>query len=324
MIIHLLEFWQNRVRACVITYVTPLVPTRKGSHVTAEEKIPKEARESVRKTLNLMNDSYMSRFFDGQTECAQSVLRAILGIPDLTVVSASTQKRLTSLESHSAVLDVYARDAQGRAFNIELQNDPRGASPRRARYYSALIDSSILPKGEPYGRLPDSYVIFVADGDALRRGLPVCTCERSVAEDGSLLGDGSHIVFVDASYNYGNTPLGDVMHDFLCTDPKGMRCPALAKRARYYTETKKGVREMDELLKEIMEKYCGDELAEMRATGLAEGRAEGLAEGRAEGHAAAQRENIARMLADGSFAPEKIAAVLDVPIALVEEVAANL
>ena len=59
------------------------------------------------------------------------------------------------------VLDCLCTDKEGTIYNIELQNDSFGASPKRARYHSGLIDMNISKKGKSFDYLPESYVIFI-------------------------------------------------------------------------------------------------------------------------------------------------------------------
>lgn len=100
-------------------------------------------------------------------------------------------------------------------------------------------------------------------------------------------------MYVDATYNYGDTDLGAVMHDFICADPAAMRCPVLAERARYLKETEEGVREMDDV---------GDEIfREGMEAGLKEGREQGLEQGLEQGRDAA----IAKLVADGRYRPKR-------------------
>ena len=44
--------------------------------------------------------------------------------------------------------------------------------------------------------------------------------------------DRQHILYVNASYE-GEDPIGDLMHDFLCSDPEDMKTKLLADKARY-------------------------------------------------------------------------------------------
>ena len=113
-------------------------------------------------------------------------------------------------------------------------------------------------------------------------------------------------MYVDATYNYGDTDLGAVMHDFICADPAAMRCPVLAARARYLKETEEGVCEMDDV---------GDEIfREGVEAGIEQGLERGLEQGLEQGRDAA----IAKLVADGTLPVEKIAAIFETTV---EEVA---
>lgn len=257
----------------------------------------RELAERARR-LTLMNNLYMAKFFDGQPRCVEAVLRAVLGRPTLEVVDMSVERELVSIGARSIWLDVSAVDAEGRHYDIEVQRDPTRARPQRARFYAALLDADALAKGEDFGLLPECYVVFITDGIALNGGAPLERIERVRLETGLLFEDGSHIVYVDATYNYGDTDLGAVMHDFICADPAAMRCPVLAERARYLKETEEGVREMDDV---------GDEI-------FREGMEAGLEQGLEQGRDAA----IAKLVADGTLPVEKIAAIFETTV---EEVA---
>ena len=65
----------------------------------------------------------------------------------------------------SAILDCVAKDASNRQFNVEIQGDNEGASPKRARYHCGLLDMNILNPRESFDALPDTYVIFITRND---------------------------------------------------------------------------------------------------------------------------------------------------------------
>lgn len=52
-------------------------------------------------------------------------------------------------------------------FDIEIQRTDEGASEKRARYNSSLIDSNKLKKGESVQALPETCVIFFIERDVL-------------------------------------------------------------------------------------------------------------------------------------------------------------
>ena len=49
----------------------------------------------------------------------------------------------------------------------------------------------------------------------------------------------------------GNDEIGKLMHDFSCTNPDDMNYEALAKKARYYKQDKKGVATMCKIMEDM-------------------------------------------------------------------------
>ncbi len=80
---------------------------------------------------------------------------------DLKVIDQIIQKDYKNLQGRSAILDCVARDSEGKQFDVEIQQDNEGASPKRARYHSGLMDMNTLNPGQDFDELPESYVIFI-------------------------------------------------------------------------------------------------------------------------------------------------------------------
>ena len=194
----------------------------------------KEKLEILR-DATLEDDVFFSSCLEGSNECAALMLRIILGRDDLVVTEVRTQRWLQGILEHSVRLDVHAVDGDGNLYNIEMQKDDRGAERKRARYYSAMIDSRALGKGDGYSSLPESYVIFITRGDAIGRGHALNRIERTVAETGESFGDGAHIVYVSSTLADEGTELGHLMHDLRCSDPEKMHYNELRDRVSYYS-----------------------------------------------------------------------------------------
>ncbi len=288
---------------------------------------PNQSLEERVRQLTLMNNLYMAKFFEGQPQCAEAVLRAVLGKPSLHVVGLTVERELVSIGSRSVWLDVSAVDQDGRLYDIEVQRDLNRATPRRARLHAALMDASALPKGADFASLPESYVVFITDGNAFGDGIPLSRIERTRLETGLPFGDGSHIVFADATYNYGNTKLGAVMHDFVCPEPSSMRCPALAQRARYLKETEEGIAIMgdsfddweEEIFREAhrrgleqgIEQGIEQGLERGIEQGIEEGINRGLERGLEQGAERGRADAILRLMRDGALPIEKIASIFE-------------
>ena len=109
--------------------------------------------------FRLMDDTFMSKVFEDK-ECAELLLRVILGRDDLTVVRVVSQFELKNLQGRSARLDIFAVDNQGKQYDVEVQRNDEGAAPRRARYNSSLMDANSLLPGENYDNLPEKLRYF--------------------------------------------------------------------------------------------------------------------------------------------------------------------
>ena len=71
-------------------------------------------------------------------ECIELMLRIIIGKKDLKVVKSQTEYPIKSLQGRDVRFDVFARDSEGKEYDIELQRADKGAEPRRARYNSRI------------------------------------------------------------------------------------------------------------------------------------------------------------------------------------------
>lgn len=112
----------------------------------------------------------------------ETVLRIILEQDDLYVAEQVVQKDYKNLQGRSAILDCVARDSSGRQMDIEIQQDNDGASPKRARYHSGLMDMNTLNTGQGFDELPETYVIFITQDDILGFDLPIYHIERKIEE----------------------------------------------------------------------------------------------------------------------------------------------
>lgn len=143
---------------------------------------------------------------------------------------------------------------RGPRTDIEVQRADKGASVRRARFHSSVIDRTLLEKGEDFDALVDTYVIFITEHDKYGAGLPLYHVERTVTElQHTTFGDGAHIIYVNGAFRDLEHPVGRLMHDMNCTDPNKMLNPLLAKEVRYLKETEGGDRRCAEHLKRLRE-----------------------------------------------------------------------
>ncbi len=221
----------------------------------------KEYLEHIRK-FRLMDDDFMSKCFEDNIECTELVVKIVLERDDLKIQKVSTQHRIKNLQGRSVILDIYATDKNGKLYNIEIQRADKGASVKRARYNSSIIDANITSPGEEYEKLSETYVIFITERDVLGRNKPIYHIDRIIRETGEYFNDESHIIYVNGEYK-DDTPLGILMHDFNCADPNDMKYKQLAERTRYFKEDEKGVATMCKMMEDMRNEVAEKERIDM-------------------------------------------------------------
>ena len=210
--------------------------------MTTTEQIDQQRQEDLQRLrgFRLLDDDFMTKCFEGDTEYIQFVLRIVLGMPDLVVVDVRTQVFVKNLLNRSVRLDILATDSKGRKINAEIQRSDKGAGQKRARFNSSMMDINLLQKGEDFDELPETYVVFITEHDVIGKGRPLYHVGRYIFDTNESFDDGSHILYVNGAYR-DETPIGKLMHDFSCTDPADMYYGLLADRVRFFKESKEGV-----------------------------------------------------------------------------------
>ena len=222
--------------------------------------------------FTLFDDTFMTTVFDDNPESTEVLLRIILNRDDITVTEVRTQRRYADLTNLEAVLDVLAYEKNGSLLNVEVQGESKGASPRRARFILALMDTKSLPKGMDYPDLRDNYLIFITEKDVLAGGLPLYQIERTIINyENKPFNDGSHIIYVNGAYRAKpgeETELSKLIHDFHCAKPEDMYIPALAKAVHEHKYTERGQRKLSNAMKELIEQEVEKEKAALQAANV--------------------------------------------------------
>jgi len=221
-----------------------------------EKIVDSSETRKVVDSLTLFDDYFMSVIFDKNIPATELVIRIILGRKDIRVKSVTSQRTLKSpfIEGKGVRLDILAEDAAHKCYNIEVQRDEKDASPKRARFHSSMVDSRMLKAGQKFNELTDSYVIFITEKDYYRGGLPIYTIDRQIKETDSSFEDGSHIIYVNGSYE-GDDDIGRLMQDFKQTESEKMYNKILADNVRYVKGEKED-NEMSSLVEEYAEKVA--------------------------------------------------------------------
>ena len=259
-------------------------------NIMTEERKYQEMLQRIR-GFRLLDDDFMTKCFEENIEATELVLRIVLNKPDIKVVKVQTQYNMKNIKGRSLRLDIYATDSEDKKYNIEIQRADKGAGAKRARYNSSLIDSNILPAGFEVENLAETYVIFITENDVIGKNKPIYHIDRYIKETEEYFNDGSHIIYVNASYN-DDTELGKLMHDFSVVEPEDMNFKVLAGVTGYYKKDKEGIQAMCK----AMEDMITDD----------------------------RKETALRMLERGKMTQAEIAEDVNLPLEVVEELAESL
>ena len=260
--------------------------------------------KAVLKDLTIFHDIFMRNVFK-QKECTEYVLQIIMGKRDLKVIDQVIQMDFKNLQGRSAIMDCVALDNKGKKYDIEIQQAGENADPKRARYYSGLMDMNTIDPGDDFTSLPESYVIFITRDDTLGYDKPIYHIDRIIREVEEDFKDESHIIYVNSSRR-DNTELGRLMRDLHCKDSKDIQSSVLAQRVFELKETQKGVETM-----------CR-EMDQIYAAGAEFGETKGLAKGVTVGELKKAKEIALKMYIQ-KRPMEEIASLLEVPVDTVRE-----
>ena len=224
----------------------------------ADEKQSQHNRDLERiAALRLLDDEFLSEALDGKTAPVQEIVNTILERTDMKVISVKSQVTYKSATKRSVRLDIQAELEDGQIVDIEIQRADQGAGARRARFYSSMIERTMLEAGKIFDALPDLYVVFITENDIFKHGLPLYHIDRTVSElEHAAFNDGSHIIYVNGQFQDETHPVGRLMHDFFCTRAEDMLNPLLAGEVRYLKETERGHAQMSRVFEEMQQEVA--------------------------------------------------------------------
>ena len=166
---------------------------------TSQGYVTKEINETW-KCITLRNNFLFFKIMQDEKRL-QELLRRVLpeiNIKKLKVVGEKTIQ--AGVDIHGVRLDVYAEDESGRPFTIEMQVNNTDNIPKRMRFYSSMVDSQVLDKGERYEELPDSFIVIICCFDLYGMGLHKYSFRAKCDQvDGLAMGDGVKYVVLNTT-----------------------------------------------------------------------------------------------------------------------------
>ena len=106
-----------------------------------------ENLEAIEK-LRLLDDDLMTLVFDKNIEVTELLLSILLQRNDLKVLEVVAQREYKNSMAggRSIKIDIYAMDADGKIYDVEVQRADRGADAHRARFHSSMILEPQVPR----------------------------------------------------------------------------------------------------------------------------------------------------------------------------------
>ena len=165
------------------------------------------------------------------------------------------------------------------------------------------MDANALKSGEDFGKLRDTFVIFIAENDVMGDGQEVYVYDRTERKSRKLLHDGTHIIYVNGATK-SDSEIGRLVHDLLCSNPDEMHFDILKKRVGQFKNSEEGRHYMCEAMERL--------------------RSEGKAEGKAEGKRETMLATAMRMLKSGMLTLKDVAKFSGLSLAQVKKLQAEM
>ena len=189
----------------------------------------------------------------------EEILRVILNDDTLTVEKVIAEYTLPNLSGRGVRLDSFCETGDGHRINVEVQKADDDDHIRRCRYNAAGMTWKEAEKGTRFKDLPDVCVVYITEHDFLHGGRTVYHVDKILRENGSIIDDGSSVIYVNTAVNDGSV-ISDLMRCFMQKTVNDPRFPRLSERVHQYKNTEKGAAEMCEEL----ERYIDEITEEMQ------------------------------------------------------------
>lgn len=221
--------------------------------------LPKHVKKKLIEQMTPMDDVMFACLFRDNIEAMNTVVRVCLGDDTISLTKLVIKDEVSIPGFHNVIFDARAVDGQGRQFDVEIQNDSRGALPQRARYYSSILDAYALEPGRDYKDLRPSYVIFMMRRDYWKTGAERMVFEMFDREHGVFLNDGRKIVYMNGEAT-GDSPIAKLMHDFRCSRGEDMYYNSIGRRAIELRSTAEEDMTVDMEIQRLVWHYFKDDI----------------------------------------------------------------
>lgn len=121
-----------------------------GEKIMAVKRL--EENLKMLENFRLLDDDFMTIVFDRNIQATELLIKIILERTDLKVLEVTAQREYKSpiTDGRSIELDIYAKDGDGKIYDIEVQRADAGAEVRRARFHSSMLDTKMLKSNQKF------------------------------------------------------------------------------------------------------------------------------------------------------------------------------
>ena len=161
----------------------------KTADITTDKTTESSQKPHPRKPFDLLTikDDYMFKSVMVSEERIKPLLEMVLGKKIRKIVLIEKEKTMENgYNSRGIRMDVYIEDDEDTVYDVEMQGINKRFFGRRFRYYQSSIDVDIVKRGDGFGKLKKSFIIFICDYDPFGKGWYVYPFERTCLWDSKI------------------------------------------------------------------------------------------------------------------------------------------
>ena len=279
------------------------------------ERSIQKFKEYVKK-LNPIDDIIFRKMAENKEFC-EEILRVFLQDSYLKVLNNKSQYAITNIDRRSVILDAYCELRDGKRVNIEVQNADNVNHQKRVRYYSSVLTTSLMKKGEDFDNVPEVCMIYICNFDVFRENKSLYLIKRVIDGSNTVVDNGLKEIYISANINDGSE-LSELMRVFTKDDCYSNNFPVTSKMKYDFKYVKEG-NKMTDAMKEIYEIFEEESKDVWIKEGRKEGKKEGKKEGRKEGIKEGAINILITLVKDGIISAEEAAKRANISVAKFEK-----
>ncbi len=218
--------------------------------MTTEEKLQRV------KDLRPIDDVFFEVLASNIKVC-QEILRTILDDDKLIVNDVIPQSSERNIYGRSVRLDALCTLGDGTKCNIEVQRSDNDNHLKRARFNAASITVRESSPGDRFDDVVELYIVYISEFDFLQGNLPIYHIDKVIRENGQIVDDGLHEIFVNTVVSDGSN-VSNLMACFTKREVRDARFPELSAEVQRLKSTEGGV----SVVSKVMEKYISEAVSE--------------------------------------------------------------